>query len=220
MRLSKSVVDRITPPPLKNGKAVQRFCRDSALPGFALRVTSNGTKAFVVEKKLNGRARRYTVGRYGPLTVEQARKQAQKLLGEMVMGRDPVQEKALKRLQTITMRRVFEDYIADRKDLRPATVANYGRHFSEGLKDWQDKRLVDITKDMIGKRHHLLGQRSHARANGVMRFLRALFNHAIAKYEDDKGNPRSLPSTRCSGSIIPVPGIRTNANNPLLNPIK
>lgn len=56
--------------------------------------------------------------------------------------------------------------------------------------DWENKPLLDITKDMVAKRHLEHGKRSHARANSAMRFLRALFNFAAGEYEDAQG--RSL----------------------------
>jgi integrase len=55
--------------------------------------------------------------------------------------------------------------------------------------DWQDKATTEISKDMVTKRHSKLGaERGHAYANLSMRFLRALFNFAIAQYEDGSGN--------------------------------
>ena len=56
--------------------------------------------------------------------------------------------------------------------------------------DWQNKPLLDITKDMVSRRHSKMGERSHARANLGMRLLRALFNFAMGQYEDSQG--RSL----------------------------
>ena len=67
-RLTKQVIDE-TPFP----SAGQVFVRDTELPGFALRVTQ-GRKSFVLEKRIRGRMRRFTIGPYGPLTVDQARK--------------------------------------------------------------------------------------------------------------------------------------------------
>ena len=56
--------------------------------------------------------------------------------------------------------------------------------------DWFNKPLLDITKDMVAKRHREFGERSKARANSAMRLLRALFNFAAGEYEDSQG--RSL----------------------------
>lgn len=38
--------------------------------------------------------------------------------------------------------------------------------------------MVEITRDMMEKKHQQLSQRSEAQANLTMRFLRAVFNFA------------------------------------------
>ena len=55
--------------------------------------------------------------------------------------------------------------------------------------DWQDKALTNISKDMVTKRHSKIGaERGEVYENLSMRFLRALFNFAIAQYEDCAGH--------------------------------
>lgn len=192
MRFTKQAIDRLPiPEAMPGNKSRQVFYRDEGLLCFALRVTSSGTKSFIVEKRVNGRTRRITLGRYGDeLTLEQARKQAHKLLGEIATGSDPVEEKRKNRAQSVTLSEVFEEYLTTRKDLKPRTVNDYRKHMAVIFHDWQNRPLATITKDMVAKRHGDAGERSKARANGAMRVLRALFNFAAGKYEDDNG--RSL----------------------------
>jgi len=190
MRITKTLVDSITPPPLKdNGKSDQAFYRDSAIAGFGLRVTSGGVKSFIVEKRINGKVKRITLGRYGNLTVEQARKQAMLTLGEIVTGKDPIAEKKNQQIAKTTLSDAFEDYLKTRKDLKDSTVHDYRRSMNGPFKEWQNKALTDITKDMVEAKHSLIGKTAKARANNAMRVLRAVINHAISKYEDDNGNP-------------------------------
>lgn len=75
---------------------------DSELPGFGLRVETSGAKTFIVRYRAEGggrsAAQRFvTVGRYGPLTPEQARKQAKVILGGVAKGEDPADERRAKR---------------------------------------------------------------------------------------------------------------------------
>ena len=54
---------------------------DGALPGFGLQVTPSGAKSFILEYRANGGGRgvaeiRLTLGRYGVITVDQARQAA------------------------------------------------------------------------------------------------------------------------------------------------
>jgi len=59
----------------------------------------------------------------------------------------------------------------------------------KGLADWMNKPLLSITRDKVAERHKALGARSEARANLAMRYLRAVFNFAIAEYTDAEGKP-------------------------------
>ncbi len=190
MRITKTVVDKVEPPPYKpNGKPDQKIYRDSAIVGFGLRITSAGAKSFVVEKRINGKSRRKTLGPYGPLTVEQARAEAMKFLGSVATGKDPVAELKASRAKGVTLQEVFNDYLVSRSDLKPITVKDYSVAIERYLADWLNKPIIEITKDMIELRHREHGKKSKARANNTMRVLRALFNHAMSKYEDEQGNP-------------------------------
>lgn len=189
VRITKTFVDKVPIPDEPDGKPVQAFYRDNALPGFALRVNSGGSKSFIVETRINNKVKRLTLGRYGKLTVEQARNQAKILLGDIVSGKDPVAEKKAKLAKTVTLQEAFDDYLLAKKNLRPSTIHDYNRSIEGALSDWRKKALRDITKDMVEIRHRELGEKSHSRANNTFRFLRAIFNYAISRYEDAKGNP-------------------------------
>lgn len=71
----------------------QLFIRDNQLPGFALRITASGAKAFIMEKRIDGSVRRQTLGRYGTITTEQARGMAQQYLGQIAFGVAPIADK-------------------------------------------------------------------------------------------------------------------------------
>ncbi|MBL8499282.1 MAG: integrase family protein [Nitrosomonas sp.] len=185
-KITKSYVDRLSTP-----ETGQAFIRDTELKGFAVRVTSSGTKSFILEKRIDGKVKRLTLGRYPELTVEQARKEAHKLLGHIATGRNPVTEKKQEALQGTTLKQAFDDFVKTRKNLKERTLYDYRRVMSIIFTDWQDKAMIDINKDMISKRHSKIGaERGEAYANLSMRFLRALFNFAIAQYED--GNGKSI----------------------------
>lgn len=94
-----------------------------------------------------------------------------------------------KRAQSITLKEVLNEFLKARKSLKPITVADYTRTVNVYFQDWSDKPITSITKDMVENRHRLIGERSKAQANLCMRYLRALFNFAIARYEDNQGNP-------------------------------
>ena len=78
IRINNTNVKAIKPPATKTeGKTNYDLYRDDLLPGFGLRVTNSGAKAYFAEKRISGKNTRITIGKHGPLTPEQARKQAQ-----------------------------------------------------------------------------------------------------------------------------------------------
>lgn len=71
---------------------------DSQVSGFGVRIGTSGVKTFLVRYRADGGGRnaprRYvTVGRYGALSVEQARKKAQQLLAAATVGEDPASQR-------------------------------------------------------------------------------------------------------------------------------
>lgn len=76
----------------------QTFLWDEELRGFGVRAMPSGLKVFVLQyRNEEGRSRRIVLGRYGVLTVEQARKQAVMKLGSVAAGVDPAEERAQSR---------------------------------------------------------------------------------------------------------------------------
>src|SRR5438552_8064115 len=90
-KLTKRTVDASAP------EASRYFVWDSELTGFALRVEPSGRRTFTARYRAGGgrtgTLRQSTVGRYGTVTVDEARTLARKLLGAAAGGRDPIGEK-------------------------------------------------------------------------------------------------------------------------------
>lgn len=189
MKITKSAVDKLAIPVSNTpGRTAQKRYYDDAMKGFGVRVTSGGTKAFFVEKLIKNKLSRITLGRYPELTVEMARKEAQKVLGQIATGMDPVAEKHAEKMRQITLNEVFNDYIQVRKSLKHNTLYNYQKILATGFAGWVDKPFLAITKDKVAKYHEKLGkERGEAYANLAMRLLRALFNFAAGQYEDIQG---------------------------------
>lgn len=77
---------------------------DSELPGFGVRVMPSGRKSYLVQYRSGGRTRRFSLGRHGALTAEEARKEAMGRLGEVAKGgathpKKPAASDALRRSQ-------------------------------------------------------------------------------------------------------------------------
>ncbi|EJK81628.1 Arm DNA-binding domain-containing protein [Rhizobium sp. AP16] len=86
--LTKRVVDAAQP------NRERYHVWDSELSGFDLRVGPTGVKTFILRYRADGGGRSatqriLTIGRFGSVTVEQARKLAKAKLGGVAAGEDP-----------------------------------------------------------------------------------------------------------------------------------
>ena len=87
-KLSKRIVDAEKP------GTKPKFKWDSRLSGFGLLTLPTGAKSFVFQyRTTQGRTRRATIGKVGTLTVDAARKSADKMSGAVKAGKDPLEEK-------------------------------------------------------------------------------------------------------------------------------
>lgn len=91
LRITKAAVDAI-----QQGEKDQLHW-DNRLPGFGCKVTPKGSKIFIYQYRLGGRgspARRFTIGKYGALTADQARREAEMLALKVAQGTDPQRVKS------------------------------------------------------------------------------------------------------------------------------
>ncbi|MGH1370311.1 MAG: tyrosine-type recombinase/integrase [Maritimibacter sp.] len=61
--------------------------RDELMPGLVLRISTSGTKTFCLHKRINGKMRRLTIGRFPIMSLADARERARQVLYEIETGR-------------------------------------------------------------------------------------------------------------------------------------
>lgn len=92
----------------------RRIIWDREIKGFGVRLETTGAKTFVVRYRAGGgrRAprRQMNIGRFGTVTVEQARSDAKRVLGQVAQGKDPVKERTAAR-RALTVKELCELYL-------------------------------------------------------------------------------------------------------------
>jgi integrase len=84
---------------------------DTSVIGFRARRQSGAAVTFSLAYRADGEQRRITIGRWGsPLTPDQARKEALRLLGEVAKGEDPARDKRDRR-KAMMMTELFGLYL-------------------------------------------------------------------------------------------------------------
>ncbi|MDG2531283.1 integrase arm-type DNA-binding domain-containing protein [Caulobacter endophyticus] len=184
---------------LPYAEAGQYVVRDSELAGFLLKVGKrrktfmaegehwkHGVREFRAQTKL---------GEFGELTSRDARGKAKDVLGQIARGERPGGE-ARPKAQAITLRGAWQNYLDRhlvRKGRDAGTIANYRDHVERLLADWLDLPLARLgeTPTLVVERHERLSELNGPYiANGAMRSLRAIYNHALKTNPDLPGvNP-------------------------------
>jgi integrase len=120
--LTAGVIERLRCPEGKN----QAFLRDTKSPCLRVRVTANGAKSFVFERKLNRQTIRRTIGDVRDWRIDPARAEAGRLSVLLDNGIDPRElerqqqaakaaQKAADAAQAATVQEAWDAYLAARK---------------------------------------------------------------------------------------------------------
>jgi integrase len=153
------------------------YVQDGAQPGLSVRVSAGGVKSFCFTKFKNGRFTQITLGRAGALRLDDARKAAQRLHGEIASGVDVGAKRKAARtdpmIRGLTMEEAFDRFM-NAKQRRPNTVSDYGfqwrLHVPASIKR---KPVSDVTAADIEDIKRKAGKQ-HRTANKTIALLSAI----------------------------------------------
>jgi integrase len=181
--LTKQVVESLIP-----GERNQ-FVWCGEMPGFGVKVTPAGKKVFVYQyRNATRQTKRFTIGTFPGLTVQQARDRAREILAQVVQGSDPQTDRIEKRTG-MTVSEFIGKYLEHiEAHLKPGSVATY-RNFLDlhVLPVWGTKRMDSITHATVQHLHHSMRTIPYA-ANRTHAILRSAFNLAV-KWGVIESNP-------------------------------
>lgn len=177
--------------PLARGR--QYVARDEDLPGFYV-VIGARRKTFMARGEFwqdgKRRSKSVSLGRTDEMTVREARLKAKVAIarianGELFREEDEAAAAAQAQAQLgITLRDAWARYRTahmERKGRSESTIRGYTDHIERLLADWLDVPLQTLgdNPSMVAERHdQLTNENGPSAANGSMRTLRAIYNHA------------------------------------------
>jgi integrase len=174
IKLTKRAIDLLETRPGKN-----YIVFDDELPCFGVRVMPSGKRFFLIQYRFQGRTRRVMLGMYGPVTPEQARRQAMILLGQVKAGIDPAEQRDSDRMAgTIAElgKRFLDQYVSTR--CKPSTAAEYKRSVEMFINPkLGTKRLASLTRADISQLHFELRHIPY-QANRTLGVLSKMLNLA------------------------------------------
>jgi integrase len=191
IKLTKTVVDGAKP------EAKDYEIRDTVTPGFLLKVTPSGRRIFMLAyTAANGQRRKPAIGRYGELSVEQARGIAQDWLADVRRGSDPSADRAAAR-DAPTVKELCQRFLSDYSLPRnkPSTVRGYRGNISAHITPKLGQlKVPDVTRSDVARMVAAM-EKTPTAANQTLACLRRMFGMAeVWGYRPDGTNPtRHIP---------------------------
>ena len=156
----------------------RRTIHDRKQPGLIAELRPGGTLTFYLYRRINGRPTRVRIGAFPALTVEQARKQAQALVGEIAKGGDPRQARKARRAE-LTFGGLCQYWIEEHAKPHKRTWGEDQRLIDKFLARWKPRKLSDIKPADVQGLHNKIGEKNGKyAANRVLALVRSMFGIA------------------------------------------
>jgi integrase len=172
---------------------------DVGCPGFGIKVTPKGRKVFVVLYRMAGagsRLRKYTIGPYGRVTLNQARVTAQRVFAARLDGRDLAAAKVDSRRRMVADRvdDLLEAYIAQHiSQNRSAPEISRMLRREIGLA-WGTRSIHEISKrDVIDVVSAIEQRGAPVAANKALKSIKTFFRWCVGRAVLDRSPADGVP---------------------------
>ena len=179
---------------------------DNLIAGLRVRIGASGARTFILRKRIGGRVRNITLGRYGPrFNLAAARKKARDLLVDIESGRDPsVRLETQRKGGADTVRALIETYLAAEVRGKKRSAREVERilknYVLPAIGDrWADSvTRGDVTKLIDGVINADPAKPTRAMGRAVFAQLSAFYSWAMPRLD-------RLPANPCRDAGRPAP---------------
>lgn len=166
--------------------------KDKQVPGLRIRVGSAGTRTFVLRKRIAGKYRNVTLGRYSDrFGLAEARKKARQILSDLEFKADPasVLPKPVRRAPSgLTVRSLWPEYRRAKSHLR--SVAEIERIFNRHiLPEFGDRAADTITRGEITRFIDGFAHRTPVMARNILGQFSSFYTWALPRLDHVPANP-------------------------------
>jgi integrase len=178
VRLTKRAVDQAEP------SSKPYFVWDGELRGFGVRIDPGGAKTFAVRYRPKGHGasapkRFITIGRYGAVTVDEARNRAKEILGAVATGADPAADFALRRAAS-TFKEIADLFL--REHVGPKRKTSTAQDYESLLTNYAipalgNRKAEAVTRAEVARLHGQIGDRPY-QANRLLAVMGSLYTFA------------------------------------------
>ena len=164
---------------------------DGELTGFGIRVRKSGRKNYVLQTRVRGTLRWYTIGQHGRITADEARAAALEILAQAKMGIDPRDADARRKAEPVMTelgRRFLEEYVP--VHCKPSTQGEYRRSVTLFIDPAiGEMRISEVERKDIAKLHFDMRDKPY-QANRTLGVLSKMFSLAeVWGLRPDGSNP-------------------------------
>lgn len=148
--------------------------------GLQLR-QSCSTKTFFIQRRIDGKPERVTIGLFPDVSIENGRKEAARLTALIAQGINPNSDARAKKTET-TLQALFDEFLQHRRNKRGAylserTKQGYRYDFGLYLGKWAGRKLSQFKDTDFSRLHADIGKNHPVTANRVVALASSLFNY-------------------------------------------